>query len=372
MNQPFRASQVVSEMLTEAKGKEGDYIVWKGAEGSEYKYVNLYNDKYCKRSGIVEVEPMRYNKGIGGVNKHDNYARIKRYRDKKTKLLWGLPLEYNDTMKSITHEEIIMEGKMMFDLSIEEDAFKFAIIKNSPYVEGSPNSDGRPTFKIVDKEVKAETNINKRVLRQRAENIIAKLKYDELVEMARNFGVNVEANRSLAMLTEEVYRVAEADPRMFLEVWENPQREYISIFHRALAKGVIKQDRIASSFMFNAYTLGQSKEMAIKNLVDNHGITTAIKLICDEQDNGTLESMSFVKPDVNEEMEKLKAELAELRAKQTIKADVTSEDSTSYEKIVDTEFEALKAEAKELKIPGWAVTPKDKLKDKVEAFKNKE
>lgn len=373
MNMFLKSPQGVSERLKEGE----DYVVVKGEAGFEYKYVNLANEKYVKRQGIVEVEPLRYHKGIGGVPKHENYAVIKRYRDRRTKLLWGIPSEWDDSKKEMKHENIVLEGKMMFDLSIEDDAIKFAIIANSPYIEGSPNADGRPTFKVVDKQVKAESNIDRRSLRRKAEDIIASLKETELIEMARNFGINVAANASLAMLTDQMFAKMEENPRGFLDIWNNPERPYISIFHLALSKGIITENRATSTFMFGGQTLGHSKEMAIKYLVDNNSTATSIKMMCEQQDAETAKSMSFVKrDDSQDEIARLRAELEELKKSKGVFAfDTTAEghkQEVTDKNEVDEEMIALKAEAKDLKITGWAVLKKDKLKEKIEEAKSKQ
>lgn len=373
MNMFLKSPQGVSERLKEGE----DYVVVKGEAGFEYKYVNLANDKYVKRQGIVEVEPLRYHKGIGGVPKHENYAVIKRYRDRRTKLLWGIPLEWSESEKVMKHQNIVLEGKMMFDLSIEEDAIKFAIIANSPYIEGSPNADGRPTFKIVDKQVKAESNIDRRSLRRKAEDIIASLKESELIEMARNFGINVAANASLAMLTDQMFVKMEENPRAFLDVWNNPERPYISIFHLALSKGIITENRATSTFMFGGQTLGHSKEMAIKYLVDNNSTATSIKMMCEQQDIETAKSMGFVKrDDSQDEIERLRAKVAELeKSKGVVSVDTITEGEIVEPKNnpeIDEEYLALKEEAKALKITGYAVLKKDKLKEKIAEAKSKQ
>lgn len=350
----------VSEML-----KEGvDYIVIKGDGDYEYKYVNLgHNSPYVQRTGVVEIEPLRVNKGVNGVSKHDNYVPVKRYRDKKTKLFWGIPLGYNSQTKSIDHQLIAIEGKMMFDLSIEEDAIKFAIIKNSPFVEGSPNSDGRPVYKIKDKEVEASEDIDKRTLRRKAEDIVESLNEEGLFEMARNMAINVEANRSLKRLTNELYRVVDLDPKKFLDIYNNPQRVYISLFHKALSLGIITENRANGTFMFRAIPLGYSKEAAIKHLVDNNNTATAVKLNIDELEAGTLVSMGFAKQvtgEIDEEKEALKRRIAELEAKNVVKEPESEEDLT-----------ALKEKAKALKIKGYELMKKETLVKKIEEAEGK-
>lgn len=351
----------VSEMLTEGK----DYIVIKGDGDFEYKYVNLgHNSPYIQRTGVVEIEPLKTNRGINGVNKHDNYIPIKRFKDKKTKLFWGIPLGYNSQTKDIDHELIAIEGKMIFDLSIENDAIKFAIIKNSPFIEGSPNADGRPVYKIKDKEIEASSDIDKRSLRRKAEDIVESLREDGLFEMARNMGINIEANKSITRLTNELYRVIDLNPRSFLDIYNNPQRVYISLFHKALSLGIIIENRTNGTFMFRAIPLGYSKEAAIKHLVDNNNTATAVKLNIDEIEAGTLASMSFTKQatgELDEEKEALKKRIAELEARS-----VSPVDESEHEDLA-----SLKEKAKELKIKGYELMKKETIIKKIEETESK-
>jgi hypothetical protein len=351
------ANDNVSEML-----KEGvDYIIVKDGNGAETKIVNLANEKYCPRKGFIEIEAMRKS------NKHENVKMIRKIRDKKTNLFYGIPTGINTETKELQFKAIWIDNKMLFDLSIPDQAMACAIILNSQYIEGSPNQQGRSLWKVIDKEVLAHKEINKRTLRRQAEAIIESLSGGALEEAAINLGVNVDANRSVFMMTNEIYRVMELDPKKFIELHNNPEREYISVFNKAVAKGFIINDVVTGNYIYGNIPLGHNKEMAIKFLVDNTGMATTLNAKCDMQDAESRKSMEVQQDTVQSqskeaEMQKkimeLEAELAKNKKVEEFKDPFASMESVVSEetKKDSTEVMAdLKARAKELGIKGFAL-----------------
>jgi hypothetical protein len=351
------ANNNVSEML-----KEGvDYIIVKDGNGAETKIVNLANEKYCPRKGFIEIEAMRKS------NKHENVKMIRKIRDKKTNLFYGIPTGINTETKELQFKAIWIDNKMLFDLSIPDQAMACAIILNSQYIEGSPNQQGRSLWKVIDKEVLAHKEINKRTLRRQAEVIIESLSGSALEEAAINLGINVDANRSVFMMTNEIYRVMELDPKKFIELHNNPEREYISVFNKAVAKGFIINDVVTGNYIYGNIPLGHNKEMAIKFLVDNTGMATTLNAKCDMQDAESRKSMEVQQDTVQSqskeaEMQKkimeLEAELAKNKPVEEFKSPFASMESAVSEETKKDSAEVmadLKARAKELGIKGFAL-----------------
>lgn len=351
------ANDNVSEML-----KEGvDYIIVKDGNGAETKIVNLANEKYCPRKGFIEIEAMRKS------NKHENVKMIRKIRDKKTNLFYGIPTGINSETKELQFKAIWIDNKMLFDLSIPDQAMACAIILNSQYIEGSPNQQGRSLWKVIDKEVIAHKEINKRTLRRQAEVIIESLSGSALEEAAINLGINVDANRSVFMMTNEIYRVMELDPKKFIELHNNPEREYISVFNKAVAKGFIVNDVLTGNYIYGNIPLGHNKEMAIKFLVDNTGMATTLNAKCDMQDAESRKSMEIKQESAQSqskeaEMQKkimeLEAELAKNKKVEEFKDPFASMESAVSEETKKDSAEVmadLKARAKELGIKGFAL-----------------
>ena len=351
------ANDNVSETLREGT----DYIIVKDGNGAETKIVNLANEKYCPRKGFIEIEAMRKS------NKHENVKMIRKIRDKKTNLFYGIPTGINTETKELQFKAIWIDNKMLFDLSIPDQAMACAIILNSQYIEGSPNQQGRSLWKVIDKEVIAHKEINKRTLRRQAEVIIESLSGSALEEAAINLGINVDANRSVFMLTNEIYRVMELDPKKFIELHNNPEREYISVFNKAVAKGFIVNDVLTGNYIYGNIPLGHNKEMAIKFLVDNTGMATTLNAKCDMQDAESRKSMEIKQESAQSqskeaEMQKkimeLEAELAKNKKVEEFKDPFASMESVVSEETKKDSAEVmadLKARAKELGIKGFAL-----------------
>ena len=351
------ANDNVSETLREGT----DYIIVKDGNGAETKIVNLANEKYCPRKGFIEIEAMRKS------NKHENVKMIRKIRDKKTNLFYGIPTGINTETKELQFKAIWIDNKMLFDLSIPDQAMACAIILNSQYIEGSPNQQGRSLWKVIDKEVIAHKEINKRTLRRQAEVIIESLSGSALEEAAINLGINVDANRSVFMMTNEIYRVMELDPKKFIELHNNPEREYISVFNKAVAKGFIVNDVLTGNYIYGNIPLGHNKEMAIKFLVDNTGMATTLNAKCDMQDAESRKSMEIKQESAQSqskeaEMQKkimeLEAELAKNKKVEEFKDPFASMESAVSEETKKDSLEVmadLKARAKELGIKGFAL-----------------
>ncbi len=359
---------------TTSKGlvKGVDYLEVEDGNGYSHKIVNLDHPKWCPSEGIIELEALRSS------NRHDSYNIVRKTKDKKTGLYWGVPVDIDETTKQLKWLSFILENRKTLDLSIPHERREWLVLKNSTLVEGSPNQFGKQSYKVIDKEQKAIANVNKRLIRQRAEAIVSKLNGKTLEEAAVNLGVNLEANKNLAMLTDEVYRKMEENPAEFVKMMEDPQRAYISILNRGLAMGIIIYDNLYRSHKYGGLDIGDTKEAAIKYLVDNNGIATAINNRCNTQEAESKEAMQLGYEDNEvsssyDEITELKRKLAEADAKLAeaglVKEIVfTPPFAAEVAEVVADEvndLESLKARAKALEIKGYNMMKEDKLIAKI-------
>ncbi len=348
-----------------------DYKVVLDGNGFGTKIVNLDHSKWCPTEGIIELEAMRIS------NKHDNNRVIRKTKDRKTGLFWGIPYDISEETKQLKWMSFTLENKKILDLSVPEQRREWLILKNSTLVEGSHNLFGNPYYKVIDKEKKATENVNRRLIRQKAELIVSKLSGKALEEAAVNLGVNLEANKNLAMLTDEVYRKMEENPTEFVAMMESPERPYISIFNRGMAMGVIVYDNLYRTHKYGGLDMGYTKEQAIKYLIDNNGISTAIDNRCNSQEAESIESMRMRleednMPNEYDETLELRKKLAEAEAKlaeaglvKEIKFEAPFVDKA--EPLTDTtnELEALKARAKASGVKGYNMMKEETLLAKI-------
>ena len=351
---------------------EGTHFeIVKNKTGYPYKYAILDHECWCPKEGIVEIRTMKNNLTITGAAKNDNEVIIKRFKDRETGLLFGIHSGVDDRTGDINHRYVRLEGNMQFDLSIPNDRREYIMASRGPSVEGSPNQTGKPTYKLFDKQIIASKNIDTRKLKRKAEDIIDSMKATQLEEMALNIGVNVNANRNPQMLLDEVYRVMEANPKKFIEIYENKDREIISIYHKAKSLGIITQDFLTQTYSFGGITLGVGEQASIEFLIEKRQMAYVIKQQCEVTDKGTAKSMAFADKPEDVEKKALLARIAELEAQ--------AKGSTSADKLEDAvtedhEMIELRKEAEELGVKGYALPSikKETLKAKVEEAKAKQ
>ena len=362
--------QNVSETLREGV----DYVVVKDGNGSETKIVNLANPSICIRKGFIEIECMKRS------NKHENVKMVRKVRDKKTNLYIGVPSAINSDTKELQWKGFWIDDKMSFDLSIPDQAIAWHVIKNSQYVEGSPNQQGKSTWRVIDKEVNAHKEIDKRILRRKAEDIIETLKGSALTEMAITLGVNVDANQSVFMMTNEVFRIMDLDPKKFIDLYNNPQREYISVLKRGVAKGKITFDNATGTYIYGNMPMGHNEEMAVQFLVNNTGIATTITMKCNQEEAESKKAMGAIsapvtvskeseKADMQRKIMELEAELAKNKVAEEFKGPF--DEMPTLANTDKEELETLRKRAKELKIPGAHLALRDTLVQKISDAESK-
>jgi len=367
----------VSEKLELQEGVHFEIV--KNKAGYGYKYAILDHECWCPKSGIVEIRNMKNNLTLQNTPKNDGGVTVKRFRDKETGLLFGLHSGIDDRTGDIKHYEILLDGNMQFDLSIPHDRRQYIMASRGPSVLGSPNQSGKPNYILFDKEVIASKNNDNRSLRRKAEDIVESMKDAQLREMAMNVGINVNANNSPKMLLDEVYRFIEnkvngvLGAKRFIEVYENKDREIITIYHKARSLGIITQDYVTNTFSFGGVPLGVGEEASIQFLIEKRQMAYVIKQQCEVTDKGTVKSMAFAEKPEDAEKKALLARIAELEAKQLKdleSADIEAEKEPLSE---DAEMTELRKEAKELKISSWALPAikKETLRAKVEEAKAK-
>lgn len=351
---------------------EGEHFeIVKNKAGYPYKYAILDHICWCPKEGIVEIKTLKNNLTTTGGAKNDQEIIIKRFKDRETDLLFGIHSGVDDRTGDINHKYVRLVGNMQFDLSIPNDRKEYIIAMRGPSVEGSPNQTGKPAYKLFDKQIIASKNIDTRKLKRKAEDIIESMKHTQLEEMALNIGVNVNANKNPQMLLDEVYRVMESNPKKFIEIYENKDREIISIYHKAKSLGIITQDFLTQTYSFGGIPLGVGEQASIEFLIEKRQMAYVIKQQCEVTDKGTAKSMAFADKPEDIEKKALLARIAELEALNKSKTDSADEHKDTVTE--DHEMIELRKEAEELGVKGYALPSikKETLKAKVEEAKTK-
>lgn len=337
--------------------KEGvDYKIIKDGNGTEYKVVNFDNEAICPREGIVQFHPLRVS------SRHENRVGFRVTVDRNTGIIYGIPTGINPKTKELEFMKINLRDSETFDLTNPTDAMKATVIRNSHFLEGSPNVNGKAKYKTFDAERQALNFLSQRASKRKAVDLAEGLFGETLIDVARLLGVPPEAN-SLPTMHAEVIKRAEDNPKMFLEVYESPTRKEMTVFKRAMANGVIEQE-IGTGYIYNGSPLGQTEGMVVEYLRDYPQVCQAIDMLSKKQESDSVKAMSgkkveFANNPTDARIATLEAELA---AKNTLLNNLSADKI-----VVDTDLHAkYLAEGKRLNIKNiHLIKSLDKVRDKV-------
>ena len=335
--------------------KEDPYYWYEDGNKHKIKVVNLNNLDNCPRKGVIEIEALK-KQSFGRTL--DFTVNVGCTKDKATGVHWGVPLGNDPDTGQVKWMNIQLGMINIFDLSVEAEAIKSAIILRSPVVEGSPNAVWRLLkYRVHDKEKVAMQKIRRVKDSRRAIEVASGLFGEGLLNMGRNLLLPIESMSSI-MLEAEVLERAEKDPVEFLRIHDSPHYEVITILNNAVAMGVVENDARAG-YMFKGVNIGSNESQAIDYLIRHKDVAGTIdfqskaklsdtqKLIS-EQTANEFNSGS----DKDNEIENLKRQLAESKS---------AMDKLTTDKIIkvnkeesgqDVELAELVARAKALKIPG--------------------
>jgi hypothetical protein len=265
--------------------KEGvHYKVFKDGNGVEYKVVNFENPDICPREGIVELHPLKVS------SRHRNIVGFKTVVDKITGIIYGIPNGVNPQTKQLEFLKITLTDSETLDLKNPLDAMKCTVIRNSFFLEGSPNLSGKPKYKIHDTEREAILFLAQRAIKRKAVDISEGLTGSQLVDMARNLGIPPE-NNSIPTMHKEVIKRAENDPQKFMDIWDSPTRKELTVLKRAMSVGVVTFDP-QLGYNYNGSPLGQMEGMAVEYLKDYPQICQTIDMLSQKQESDSVKAMA--------------------------------------------------------------------------------
>lgn len=357
-----------SKTGTNGEAVEGThYVLIADGHGTKHRVYNLDNPDLCKRTGLIELVPMKSSR------RHENWLSFTTVYDDKNDIIIGIPTLIDKDTKYLKFQRITVREDEVFDLTNPADAKKWAVIKHHPLVEGSPFAKGnKPKYKVYDKEKEADEFIVKYAMKRKAEDIASGLYGIELRDAALSLGLPAE-EMSDRMMQMKVIQFAEQTPKAFMEYWDHPTKYQVNVLKKAFIYGVIKHDPLLG-IMYNGLSLGSSEPQAIQFLKDNIQTCNIIEsLIAAKDVDGAKSMQSMTKPIVDEkdaENQRLKAEVEALKKayQETSSIKIEELSDKTAEKIIvrDEEFQALLKEAKELKIPGaHLVKDKEVLRQKI-------
>jgi hypothetical protein len=352
------------EELKHAGGVDSPWTLFKAGELT-YKVVNFDNEIYAPKIGIIELVPMKR------TNRHQNTLRMSAVLDTTGDFFYGIPAGFDRISNSIKWQPIVIFDYETLDLSVPDQRKKWIVIKNGYSIEKSPNLQGKPKYKVYNKEEEAQKFMLQRAPKRRAIEVAEGLIGRELIAMGRAHGFQVET-MSETQLAAKIIQSAEENHVRFLEFWNNPSRVQVAILHNGIATGVLHVDPI-NGYMYGGLQLGISEAFAVDYLTKDPHMCQVIDQESKKKESASIKAMASKTKESTEDetTTRLKQRIAELEAenqrishaKLSEMADIAVDKITATE---DPELAALKAEAKALKVSGWnLIKDKEKLRKSI-------
>lgn len=336
-----------------------EFVLIKDGNGMEHRHINFDNIEMCPRQGLIEIEAMKKSDSERSLSNNASYAK---FTDKKTGIIWGIPTGIHNISKNIQYQRMKLGNNTFFDRTDPLQAKMCCIILKAIESNQFLDSQGRPRFKVRDKEALAQKEIDTRSYKKKAVEIIESIPYgEELKDCARNMGINPDSYSPIVLANELCNIVEGANGRPsrakeFLDMYNSPTKTYLTILKNAQSMGVIEFNPM-KGFMYGGMDLGKTQELAIAYLVKNPSTAASIntftldKRAKGEEQTKVAAPLPFVTEDP--EKEALKKRLAEMElmlAEKNLSTQLVNKNIAPVQ-----DMKALREEAKALGVVGYQV-----------------
>lgn len=349
------------------------YVRARDGNGNEVRHINFNNKEMCPRVGIIRLEPLK----TWGINEQRHKANIsfRIVRDRADDIIVGIPLRVDPKTKEWEYERINLKGPETFDLSIEKEAKRWACIRLSPYLEGSPNLQDKPLYKVIDTQKQAQNFMESLVTKRKAEDISIGLSGEQLTDMARAIGISPEQNTEVT-LKAAVIGYAQKNGEKFMDIWNSPTRKYHFIFKKAYLFGLIEQNHL-EGYLYRGVPMGASDAIAIEWLSQNPNVANAIDVQCQAKEKPEVKKLhqvgsSKIGDEKDAKLAEYEAKLASMDAMiKKLSAQALEEDTGHKEGefFVDEELQELRDKMKKYGLGGFnMIKDKEKAKAKIAEY----
>lgn len=282
------------------------YTIYKDGNSAEHKVCNMDHPDVCPRKGHIVIEAIRKSK------RHETNIGFTNVRDRNSGIVYGIYQGIDTRTKEILYQRIHLGDREEYNLENLQDARVWAVVSRYNGLEGSPFQYGKPMFRVHNKEAEAEKTIAKIKNGTRAVAIAESLKGGQLLDMSRNLGIPPEHN-SMGIMLSEIMKKAQENPDAFLSVWDNTNRQVLTIINRAKAVGLLRYDSMKGFLWREGLPIGSNDMQMIDYLVKNVQLLTTMDHDSKELDNFYKEHGNAAEVKINPIKDELTRELEDLR-----------------------------------------------------------
>lgn len=247
--------------------KEGQkvflYEIKEDGNDMKFKIANPFHPDNCPQTGIKEITIIDKKK------RHDPDITFSRVDDPITGIIYGTPIGIDQNTKQLTFKPIRLKVHQEYDMANGSDRQIWMVASRHSCMASSPYpSSHKPYYKVVDREQEAEQKIINVKTRTRALDLIDAMRDGELVDMATNLGVD-SVYSSQATLKAELMSRAERNAKEFCEMYDNSNRQAVTIMNRCRTVGLITLDPNQGYLWKLNKQLGLTEAAAIRSITEN-------------------------------------------------------------------------------------------------------
>lgn len=157
------------------------------------------------------------------------------------------------------------------NMNKDDDRLTYSQVANHPlYIKGA-----RPVLVIVNHESDADAFVAQKDLEAKAMDVIQKLEGEELRNFARVLLITVKEGSSDKVIKRSIYDLAENDPGMVLNEWEDESREIKVILRKGIEKKMFENKH--GRYTFKGQLMGTTFEQAVDWLNDNDDLIPSMR-----------------------------------------------------------------------------------------------
>ena len=250
--------------------------------------MEISNFKGMIDKGTVQLRIIKENKF------REQNITFRSYIDKNG-ITWGVPIKVLPNGE-IEWMRINLRGDLIhYNLSNPREAKEFHVVKNSPFVEGSPTAGIDVRYRVYDQDIEAGKEVDLFEDLIKAGQFIKDMNYNQTVAYGRLFGISPDTN-SPVVIKKMLLEKAKLDPKSILnKMHKESETEIFIVLTRAIGTGYIKTIPDRGLVYKEQIGLGLTEHSAIEFLRNNPTVLMDMDKVSKEKDphyNATEKSSS--------------------------------------------------------------------------------
>ena len=189
---------------------------------------------------------------------------VKFAKDPLTGIYYGIVVgKYDDGNPKF--RGILLTDHNTLDLSNDNEAKMYAVLRMHPCVLGNPVGGLEPTFEVVDQDKIAKEKMRKGIDLKKALDIIVAMRGTDVLPFARYLGLPIPTNPTVKILKGSIMDMAIDNPLEFDRKYNEPLRKTYELLATAKATKVVTYD-VERGHYLGSLPLGYSVPEVVRTL----------------------------------------------------------------------------------------------------------